>query len=747
MHVYQVTVTPTDVFKPTSQFLTIPASGFNTVDFVIDKGTAQPAGPPQLGRYVVKGTVRGRNSEPLSDAHVIVWWQHIREREQLAAGETSEDGTYCLRYDVPENPPDPILLVVEAQSEHLDTPLFSPLTQAQPTLEIDLNFEPPDQSEWATMVRSIEPLLDGLKLSDLVENSTYQDISFLARELSKSTETIMRVAVSARLEVAFKIPAPAFYAFLRQRVPAALPSPLLDASQNFTLIDALVHSIGSLIFSLSAQVQTQTLTAAVALDLIGPQFTTQIPQLVNELQALHTTDLLNQPYLVGNATLAQLLDVAALPQAKQQTFAQALATNNQSMRNFWRTLGDGKHGFTAAEASSIERTLSIGAFVKNFTPLVTTLFQGFASGAYETLPDLARLSLQDWVRLVNQTGPPPGIDAAGTATPAQVFASVVYSRVTRAFPTAALSGRIATGTFIPQPQQQPLVKFFQNNPSLELVKDNIPAYLANQGDKAFAGISKEDQGAVVANARSFQRVLRVAPNPDVAQTLLGVGIKSSTQIATLGQQQFFLKATAAGLTKPEANQAFQAAAQRYANVVSLYLQFNRDSIGVWPQAMGQLSDLNEPVQQAIQRDQSLATLFGSQDYCATDDCTSVLSPAAYLCDLLLWLRNHPQGAQTALDVLDSRRPDIRHLLLNCPNTDTELPYIDLVNELLADKISPPPSASTTLTSAITGSQNSITVTSDAGFPSPNFYISIGSEVLLVTAVGGGGNTTWTVSRG
>ena len=82
-------------------------------------------------------------------------------------------------------------------------------------------------------------------------------------------------------------------------------------------------------------------------------------------------------------------------------------------------------------------------------------------------------------------------------------------------------------------------------------------------------------------------MLRVAPNPDVAQTLLGLGIKSATQIATLGEQQFFLKATAAGLTKPEANQAFQAAAQRYANVVSLYMQFNRDSIGVWPQAMGQ----------------------------------------------------------------------------------------------------------------------------------------------------------------
>ena len=650
--------------------------------------------------YEIHGTVRGRNNDILRNAQVVVWWQHLRARKELAAGKTSEQGRYHLRYKIPAQAPEPLLLVVEATSEHLDAPLTSPQTQWQPDLEIDLNFEPLDQSEWTMLLGSIEPWLEGLKLSDLVENSTHQDISFLARETGNTTEPMMRVAVSARLAAAFKIPAPAFYAFLRQQVPAALPSPLLDASQNFTLMDALVHRIGSLIFSLSAEVQTKALTAAVALDLIGPQFTKQIPQLVSEFQALHATDLLNQPYLVGNATLGQLLEVAALPSAKQQTFAQALASNTQSMRNFWRTLGDGQHGFTAAEASAIERTLSIGAFAKNFVPLVQNLMQGFASGTYKTLPDLARLSVPDWIRLVNQTGPPPGIDAAGSASPAEVFARVVYTRVTRAYPTVALSARIATGSFVPPPQQDSLMQFFRNNPSLELTKDNVQAYLANQGDLAFAGISQEERAAVVANLRSFQRVLRVAPNPDVAETLLGVGIKSATQIATLGQQRFFRQATAAGLTKPEANQAFQAAQQRYANLVSLYLQFNRDSIGVWPQAMGQLSNLDEPVQQAIQRDQSLATLFGSQDYCATDDCTSILSPAAYLCDLLLWLRHHPQGTQTALDILDRRRPDIRHLLLNCPNTDTELPYIDLVNELLADKISPPIDAiSTTYTQA------------------------------------------------
>ncbi len=673
----------------------------------------------QKNIYAVSGTVTGREGLPLHEARVVIWWQHMRDRRELAAGATSESGKYSLRFEVPENAPQPLLLLVEAISEHLDAPLLSPLTPAQQKLVVNLSFEAPDQSEWTKLVRAIQPQLEGVKLSELVENSTHQDLSFLAQELNTNAEVIMRVAVSARLEASFQIPAPAFYAFLRQQIPSALPTPLLDASQNFTLIDPLVQSIGSLIFGLSSATQTQTLTSAIALDYIGQQYTPQIAQIVSELQAHYTTDLLNQPYLVGSTTLGQLLDVASIPAAKQQSFAQALATNNQSMRNFWRNLGNGQSGLTAQDASTIERTLSIGAFVKNFTPLMQNLLQGFSAGTYKTLPDLARLSLADWESLVTAAGTPPSIDGAGNASPAQVFASVVYARVTRAYPTAALSARILTANLVPQSQQQPLVQFFQNNPDLELIKNNIPVYIAAQGEKAFAGISADLQAAVVANARSFQRVLRVSADPDVAQAILGMGLTSATQIAAMGSQQFYLKATAAGLAKTEANKAFLAAAQRYGTVVSTYMQLNRGSLGLWPQGMGDIGALDGPIQQAVATDPTLATLFGSQDYCETDDCTSVLSPAAYLCDLLLWLRNHPQGGQTALDVLDGRRPDIRNLLLNCPNSDTELPYIDLVIELLADTVSPPTDPNSTVNPI--WKQTSDSITSDQLSAAPEYF--------------------------
>ncbi|MBK8025106.1 MAG: hypothetical protein IPK19_27805 [Chloroflexi bacterium] len=80
---------------------------------------------------------------------------------------------------------------------------------------------------------------------------------------------------------------------------------------------------------------------------------------------------------------------------------------------------------------------------------------------------------------------------------------------------------------------------------------------------------------------------------------------------------------------------------------------------------------------------SLEKLFGD-GLCACEHCRSILSPAAYLVDLLhyLDLPNLPAGLNNPLTVLLERRPDIQHLPLTCENTNTALPYIDIVNETL-----------------------------------------------------------------
>jgi hypothetical protein len=56
-----------------------------------------------------------------------------------------------------------------------------------------------------------------------------------------------------------------------------------------------------------------------------------------------------------------------------------------------------------------------------------------------------------------------------------------------------------------------------------------------------------------------------------------------------------------------------------------------------------------------------------------------------------------------------------------------------------------PGANTTLTSALTASQTTVTVASATGFPTTTFNIRVDDEYMTVTA--GFGTTTWTVSRG
>ena len=101
--------------------------------------------PDDGNLYRVTGTVRGRHAEPVRDARVVVWWQRLRTREELAAGSTSRGGTYHLTFRLPREAPRPVLLVVEALSEYLDSPLYSPLTPAQAELTIDLGVTPADE--------------------------------------------------------------------------------------------------------------------------------------------------------------------------------------------------------------------------------------------------------------------------------------------------------------------------------------------------------------------------------------------------------------------------------------------------------------------------------------------------------------------------------------------------------------------------------------------------------------------------
>lgn len=110
------------------------------------------------------------------------------------------------------------------------------------------------------------------------------------------------------------------------------------------------------------------------------------------------------------------------------------------------------------------------------------------------------------------------------------------------------------------------------------------------------------------------------------------------------------------------------------------------------------SKQQEAIQEVINKNRpDYASLFGSVELCDCQHCRSIYSPAAYLVELLqfLGLGFGPDSPMvTPLDVLIGndgkkiigRRPDIAHIQLSCENTNTTLPYVDLVNEVLESYI-------------------------------------------------------------
>ena len=234
-------------------------------------------------KYHVNGKVSSSEGKAINGASITIWWKRIRESIPVGNGKTREDGFYEIGFELPEGGEGRRLVTVEARAEELDAPLISAPVAATGELTIDLQVPEKDSSEFSRLLRNINKLLDRIKFQDIIENAEHHDVSFLSSELRVTTEQIMQVVVAERLEARNNIPAAVFYAFIYQKIPSALPGPLFDASQDFTLIVPLLQTIASMIFSLTADLQKRTITAAIAKNIIGTKFTEEISSLVDQL--------------------------------------------------------------------------------------------------------------------------------------------------------------------------------------------------------------------------------------------------------------------------------------------------------------------------------------------------------------------------------------------------------------------------------------------------------------------------------
>ncbi|MEJ7608183.1 MAG: Tc toxin subunit A, partial [Bryobacteraceae bacterium] len=351
---------------------------------------------------------------------------------------------------------------------------------------------------------------------------------------------------------------------------------------------------------------------------------------------------------------------------EQNIFVGEYLKDSQNPEAFWtRVAADPRW---AGRAEDLKLTVQFGALTNNHPPLVNAVK---ALPDIKQAPDLARLTEDDWTSLIKTQGvgvpdETPGADADEKI---KNYARQIIGQIEAAFPTRFLAERLDTSS--------PVAKFLKSQFSYDL-KTTYPEQFFKQNPIAAQELTPQDRD----HLRKLQRVHHLTNSADATIALVEQkGLSSAYQIARMDSKIFADKSQDI-LSAEHANEVHQQA--RRTNAIALALlgehgtSLNRTGLHALPKL-----EMQEVAAESGIPDWE--TLFGAFDLCACSECSSVHGPAAYFVDVLQFLKE--RGAQNALF---ERRPDLGDIELSCENTNTVLPYIDLVNEILENAVAPPP---------------------------------------------------------
>ena len=250
-----------------------------------------------------------------------------------------------------------------------------------------------------------------------------------------------------------------------------------------------------------------------------------------------------------------------------------------------------------------------------------------------------------------------------------------------------------------------LTAFFSNNPDLDL-------YLADFVDRTiefdWTRIDEKERPHVKGQLRAMQRVAVLTDDATHSLKLMEAGYSSSAEITAISEAVFL---AASGLDRFE-GQALYARAYENSVAVSHLFEgirevssslFDRLRPGNTPNLVNDLREID-----------GYAALFGDQNYCHCEHCRSLLSPSAYFVDLMKFVEDNvskrvfvPSQTNHPL-YLKRRRPDLWTLDLSCQSAETELPYIQIVNEVLTAFLESELNL-TDVTAALATTHNSVTL--------------------------------------
>lgn len=706
--------------------------------------------------FVVRGEVRDADGSLLASVVVKAFDKDLRSEQLLGEVMTNKAGRYEIRYSAEQfrraekGSADLRVAVVNEDGRELVS--SDVIFNASDNKTVDLTLPGKSLSEFETLLRELEPVLQGVPLRELTE----EDITFLANDTGIERQRILWLREGAKLEDAAKfvdpdihthvayriIPTAVFYGWSRQGLP-------LDRNE------LLNHPSNTLIAALKKSVED---------NIVPANLTEHLDQIRNTLDHVRAGNLLTPApegaYVSFGDALQMLAAEEALSPDQARKFALFQADNTPG-EDLWEKTAD--IGLSALQVAGLQRLFALNRIVAGDPALLreanSRLQRESSNQKVPPLLNVAAMDTDDW-RSILKAARSSDTDDSTLASQAreltlrvaelmpndfllvraarQPQADLLDARLGQFAKLQELNGREILGKSfeelktegIPADERDTMRMAFRDlqrmanyYPGLEMQEilgnDGAAAekiaeitkrvslvgklftlnpetnflaldYLPDSADmKAlkFDGFEEPDRRMVLRTVKAYQRVYHVAGNALRAKEVLEAGFHSGTAIASLTLDAF---AQSTGLTLEEAHPIHEAAKDR---ALDAGLQFMALYDFLQPLGKGDKHPISSvsasvDVGSYLRRLEGFEEMFGRQATCKCRHCQSVLSAAAYFVDLMRFIdenvtkrifiganANHPLE-------LRNRRPDLWSLDLSCENTNTLVPYLDIINEIL-----------------------------------------------------------------
>ena len=677
----------------------------------------------------IQGHVRDPGHNPIAGIKVLAIDKDLRKEERLGEKVTDQQGHYDMQYSSAQ------FSSAEKQNADLIFELFDPagnsltnftaadgkgnslttlhvIVADKPTT-IFINYNAPAEqtidfivfpnsstlSEYEQLTQGLEPLLINVqisgsnalvyKLADLKND----EIDFLSGESSIERQKIESLVAAALLQKKVDetqhdpgVYLGAFYGLARTKGLTDFAG--LARTSIADLRDALIQAGG---------LQDNSKNKII------PPFESgvKLNQAVQSIHELATRIILTTAHAaaIGKPTVSEVLTLA-LPSITQQTnLLQKFADHKQTVEDFWNIMRQDPEFQEQGKVEKVQFTLQLGALSQNNLQLMNKMLNKFRD-----MRQVARSKeeeLRSFIKEAVASNVPADFPGDTPEEKLDLYTRSVIGVVQAAFPTETVAHIISN---VPDAHldgfSSSVLALFLNRATdstnvvpageeFDICSTHVDTFISKHGDKVIGGLNgsgEVDKPKLIAQVKRAQRLFQVSTSPETFQVLVESKLNSANDMAKMPLVSLIEKfgdkidAQTIGLIHQRAMAASAAG-------LHMALQVYQSVTDAHPMVVGAgLKDLP-----------NWATLFGSVEMCDCQHCRSVFSPAAYFVDLLEFLRksSHNEQGWTPMDVLignyenpdptnhlPGKRPDLAHIPLTCENTNTPIPYIDLVNEVL-----------------------------------------------------------------